>query len=435
MMTTEKLYEMFLSSEGICTDSRKLFKGCLFFALKGENFDGNAYAAEALEKGAVAAVVTAGSQSGSGMIEVEDTLVALKELAAWHRLHVGGAKRLPVVGLTGTNGKTTTKELVRTALAAGLKVSATEGNLNNEIGVPLSVLAIKPGTEVAVIEMGASHPEDLKPLLAVSDPDFGLITNVGKAHLEGFGSFDGVKRAKGMLYDHLAANGGTVLLNGDDPVLSEMAAQRGLKPVLYGVKTQGCTVLAPSPEHPYLRIDKGGRIIQTHLVGSYNAPNVRAAIATAVLCGVPEEDAIKAIEAYVPSNNRSEMARTARNTVIEDFYNANPSSMAAALENFASVEAPRKSVLLGDMRELGPDSVSEHVAIIKRLMAMTLSGVFLVGEEFGKAMRECNVPASWCWFKTSDELADYLSGNPIGGEVLLVKGSRGIRMEKVLPQL
>ena len=433
MMTTEKLYEIFLSSEGICTDSRKLFSGCLFFALKGENFDGNAYAAEALEKGAVAAVVSAGS--GPGMIVVEDTLETLKELAAWHRAHVGGSKRLPVIGLTGTNGKTTTKELVRTALAAGLKVSATEGNLNNEIGVPLSVLAIKPGTEVAVIEMGASHPDDLKPLLAVSDPDFGIITNVGKAHLEGFGSFEGVKRAKGLLYDHIAAKGGTVLLNGDDPVLSEMAAQRGLKPFLYGVNTQGCTILPPSPEQPCLRIEKGGRVIQTHLVGSYNAPNVLAAIATAVLFGVPEEEAVKAIEAYVPSNNRSAMRRTARNTVIEDFYNANPSSMAAALENFASVEAPLKSVLLGDMRELGPDSVQEHAAVIDKLLGMKLNGVYLVGEEFGKALDKTTVPVSWHWESTSDALADYLSRNPLEGEVLLLKGSRGIRMEKVLPRL
>ena len=433
MMSIEKLYEIFLSSEGICTDSRKLFSGCLFFALKGENFDGNAYAAEALEKGAVAAVVSAGS--GPGMIVVEDTLETLKELAAWHRAHVGGARRLPVIGLTGTNGKTTTKELVRTALAAGLKVSATEGNLNNEIGVPLSVLAIKPGADVAVIEMGASHPDDLKPLLAVSDPDFGLITNVGKAHLEGFGSFEGVKRAKGLLYDHLAAKGGTVLLNGDDPVLAEMAAQRGLKPVLYGVKTQGCTILPPSPEQPFLRIEKGGRVIKTHLVGSYNAPNVLAAIAAAVLFGVPEEEAIKAIEAYVPSNNRSAMKRTARNTVIEDFYNANPSSLAAALDNFASVEASKKSVLLGDMRELGPDSVQEHVAVISKLLGMTLNGVYLVGEEFGKALKKSDVPQSWRWFGTSDELSAYLSENPVSGEVLLVKGSRGIRMEKVLPQL
>ena len=435
MIATEKLYEVFLSSEGICTDSRKLFPGCLFFALKGENFDGNAYAAEALEKGAVAAVVTAGAVSGPGMIEVPDTLAALKELARYHRDHVGGEKHLPVLGLTGTNGKTTTKELVRTALAAGLRVSATEGNLNNEIGVPLSVLAIKPGTDVAVIEMGASHPDDLMPLLAVSDPDYGIITNVGKAHLEGFGSFEGVKRAKGLLYDHIAAKGGTILLNGDDPILSDMAAARALEPVLYGVKTQGCTVLPPSPEQPYLRIEKGGRVIQTHLVGSYNAPNVLAAIAAAVFFGVPEEDAIRAIEAYVPSNNRSEMARTEHNILIEDFYNANPSSMAAALENFALVEAPLKSVLLGDMRELGPDSVAEHESVIQRLAGMTLDKVFLVGDEFGKALKKAPAPSSWRWFATSDDLAEFLGGNPLEGEVLLVKGSRGIRMEKVLPKL
>ena len=435
MMDTERLYDIFLSSEGICTDSRKLFAGCLFFALKGENFDGNAYAAEALEKGAVAAVVTEGALSGPGMIEVPDTLAALKALARYHRDHVGGSKRLPVLGLTGTNGKTTTKELVRTALGAGLKVSATEGNLNNEIGVPLSVLAIKPGTDVAVIEMGASHPDDLKPLLAVADPDFGIITNVGKAHLEGFGSFEGVKRAKGLLYDHIAAKGGTVLLNGDDPVLGEMAASRGLQPVLYGVKTQGCRVLAPSPEHPYLRIEKDGREIDTHLVGSYNAPNVLAALAAASFFGVPEEDAVKAIEAYIPSNNRSEMARTERNTLIEDFYNANPSSMAAALENFASVEAPLKSVLLGDMRELGPDSVQEHKAVIERLEGMSLDRVFLVGEEFGKALRGLQEPPSWRWFESSDALAEFLGRNPLEGQVLLVKGSRGIRMEKVLPSL
>jgi len=417
------LYAKFKASAGVNTDTRTIAKDQMFIALKGENFDGNAFALQALEAGAKYAVVNESVKADDPrLIKVKDTLETLKALAAYHRQQLG----IPVIGLTGTNGKTTTKELVSTVLAAKYKVVATVGNLNNEIGVPLSVLRIADDAQIAVIEMGASHPEDLRPLLAVSQPSHGLITNVGKAHLEGFGSFEGVMHAKGLLYDYLKEHDGLAFANADDEILQGMLWDRQMPCIPYGM--YGVEVLPSSANNPFLRMKlRSGRLLETHLVGAYNANNILAALKVGWFFGVPEEDAVKAIENYVPSNNRSQLVKTEKNTLIVDAYNANPSSMAVALDNLALCQGPRMA-LLGDMRELGADSAAEHEKIVARLKGQE---AILVGTEFKKAAEGTGIPV----FETSDALAAWLTEHPLSGYTVLVKGSRGTRMEKVIPAL
>ena len=441
-MDIKELYSIYQACGGrVTTDSRTLKGGELFFALKGENFDGNQYALKALEAGAAWAVVNADAGvEGEKVIPVPDTLETLKDLARYHREHLTvNGERLTVIGLTGTNGKTTTKELIRSVLSKKYKVTATEGNLNNDIGVPLSLLKMDASTELAVIEMGASHPDDILHLVTVAEPDYGLITNVGKAHLLGFGSFEGVKKAKGQLYDYIAENGKAIFLNADDPDLSAMAAGRGLSTIPYGIEAWGVIVLPSDAAHPYLRMAVPSEEdpqtllgLETHLVGAYNANNVLAALAIGRHFGVDLEDALQAASDYVPANSRSQMTRTERNTLILDAYNANPTSMAAALDNFAAVNDPCKVALLGDMRELGADSVQEHVAIVRRLGRLKTC---LVGEEFRKALEITGTPENVSWFATSETLAAWLKDHPLEGAVVLVKGSRGIRMETVVPCL
>ncbi len=437
-----RLYSLFQTCGKVTTDTRTLQGGELFFALKGENFDGNEYAMKALEAGAAYAVVNAGSRydgASPRIIAVPDTLQALQALAREHRRNLPG---LTVIGLTGTNGKTTTKELIRSVLETRYRVTATQGNLNNDIGVPLTLLQIQADTQIAVVEMGANHPDDIAHLVAVAEPDYGLITNVGKAHLLGFGSFEGVQRAKGQLYDFISAHGKAVFLNVDDPVLSAMAAARpGLSVIPYGIGYSNTLVLPSDPEHPFLRMalpedmaDSDCLLgLETHLAGSYNANNVLAAIAVGMYFEVPLEDAMQAVSDYVPANSRSQMLRAGSNTLILDAYNANPTSMAAALDNFAAMQAPCRIVLLGDMRELGTESVSEHIAILRKLEGMGLQRICLVGEEFHKAMDAHPIQAEW--FATSDDLAARLKESLPEQAMILVKGSRGIRMENVLPSL
>lgn len=422
-MEIKDLYKIYLKCAGLNTDTRTIQEGQLFVALKGENFDGNAFALQALEAGAAYAVVNDTVEaSDPRLIKVPDTLKALQELAAYHRQQFD----IPVIGLTGTNGKTTTKEMIRTVLGARYHVTATEGNLNNDIGVPLSVLKIGEDTEIAIIEMGASHPDDLKPLLAVAQPTHGLITNVGKAHLLGFGSFEGVKYAKGQLYDYLKAHDGVAFANADDETLQEMLWERDLAMIPYGL--EGVTVLPASADEPFLRMQlPGGAVLKTHLVGAYNAYNILAALKIGWFFQVPEPDAMAAIASYTPSNNRSQLLKTEKNTVIVDAYNANPSSMAVALDNLALAKG-KKVALLGDMRELGADAAAEHARVVARLSG---TDAFLVGEEFTKAAEGTGIRC----FATSDELAAYLCENPLEGYTVLVKGSRGTRMEKVIASL
>ena len=367
------------------------------------------------------------------LIRVPDPYSALRDLAVWHRTHVRDGK-LPVIGLTGTNGKTTTKNLIAAVLAKKYRVTATQGNLNNDIGVPLSLLSITPETEIAVIEMGANHPDDIAKLVKVSQPDYGLITNVGRAHLLGFGSFEGVKAAKGELYKWLGSHRGSVIfLNEDDPDLREMAAKQPCHTFGYGIAAQGAQILPATPEEPFLRIRLGEEVIPTQLVGAYNATNVLAALAVGDYFGVPRADAIAAIAAFAPDNNRSQMVRTQANTLIVDAYNANPSSMRAALDNFRHVQAARKLALLGDMRELGEESLSEHQKVVRQLRGDGLQAC-LVGEEFRRALESLE-PGDEPWFADSAALAAHLAAHPVRDAVVLVKGSRGIQMEKVLPAL
>lgn len=447
-MEINELYDIFRKCGKVTTDSRKVAGGELFFALKGENFDGNIYAAKALEAGAAYAVVDADSQavsfsgdyidaSGcSRIIPVPSTLAALQALARHHRENVR-SPRLPVIGITGTNGKTTTKELIRTVLAAKFNVKATEGNLNNDIGVPLTLLSIGSETEIAVVEMGASHPDDIEKLVKVSEPDYGIITNVGKAHLLGFGSFDGVKKAKGALYDYVAAHDGEVFVNADDADLVSMAESRsGMVLIPYGIENDEVEILPVTPEEPFLRLGfADGRILKTALVGSYNAANVLAALCIGRHFGVDEDAAFAAISSYTPSNSRSQMVRTANNTLIVDAYNANPSSMRAALDNFSRIEAPDKTALLGDMRELGENSVNEHIDILRLALSLGLSDLCLVGDEFSKAMKSVDCPPTVRWYPDSSMLAAALHNAPLTGHVILIKGSRGIMMEKVLGEV
>ena len=422
-MEIKDLYKIYLQCAGLNTDTRTIQEGQLFLALKGENFDGNAFAMQALEAGAAYAVVNDTVQADDPrLIKVPDTLATLQQLAAYHRQQFD----IPVIGLTGTNGKTTTKEMIRTVLGAKYRVTATEGNLNNDIGVPMSVLKINADTEIAIIEMGASHPDDLKPLLAVAQPTHGLITNVGKAHLLGFGSFEGVKYAKGQLYDYLKAHDGVAFANADDETLQEMLWERELAMIPYGM--QGVTLLPTSADQPFLGLQwADGSTLKTQLVGAYNAYNILAALKIGWFFQVPEADARKAVASYVPSNNRSQLLKTEKNTVIVDAYNANPSSMAVALDNLSKAQG-RKVALLGDMRELGADSLNEHRKIVASLNGLE---AILVGEEFTKVAEGSGIRC----FATSDDLAAWLQENPLQGCTVLVKGSRGTRMEKVLPAL
>lgn len=473
-MTIPELYSIFKNCSGVTTDSRKIRGGELFFALKGENFDGNAYAVKALENGADRAVIDRNSDIAkeirtldtglaARLIPVDDTLKTLQDLARWHRsMTFVNGKPIPVIGLTGTNGKTTTKELIKTVLSVKYNVTATEGNLNNSIGVPLSLLKINRESEIAVIEMGASHPGDIKELVSVCLPNFGLITNVGKAHLLGFGSFEGVKKAKGELYDYIQRTADKAFINADNPVLCKMAEERpDLQLIPYGLYYQEAEILPSDESHPYLRIllKNEGLEIDTHLIGSYNADNVMAALAVGQYFGVTHAEAAKAVESYIPSNNRSQMVHSGKNTLIIDAYNANPSSMDAAISNFESIKTSQKVLMLGDMLELGEDSVTEHVKILEKVKEVNADAAFFVGEEFWKAasaiydrvpdLNEAQTEKIICsstvlkdgnghetgFFLTSSDLASYLSEHPLKNSTVLIKGSRGTRMETVLENL
>lgn len=491
-MNIQELYNKFRECGSVTTDSRAVKGGEMFFALKGENFDGNEYALKALDAGAAYAVVSESSdaakcccpelaqQSAAGSVDsvavsadggnpyagkvipVPDTLLALQELARYHRsMTFVNGKPLTVIGLTGTNGKTTTKELIKTVLSVKYRVTATEGNLNNSIGVPLTLLKINSETQIAVVEMGASHPGDIKELVSVALPNYGLITNVGRCHLLGFGSFEGVMKTKGELYDYIQRTADKAFLNVDNPDLCKMASERpDLLTIPYGVKYQNVTVHAASDGCPFLKMtvpspEDGTAVeIVTHLVGAYNADNVMAAIAVGKEFGISLQEAAGAIASYIPSNNRSQLVRTERNTLIVDAYNANPTSVNAALDNFGMLNATDKAVMLGDMLELGDFSEKEHLDIVTRVKNMRVKA-FFVGKEFGKALEQSKCgsaagdsgyaaegkpdagvsEAEPLHFNTSDELASWLEANPLDGCMILVKGSRGTRMEKVIPVL
>lgn len=428
MTIIDQLYAAYLQSRTVTTDSRAITPGCIFFAFKGATFDGNAFAPQALAQGAALCVISDPHyRADDRCIVVDDVLGTLQQLAAHHRRQLA----IPVIGITGTNGKTTTKELVHAVLSRRYRTHATQGNFNNHLGVPLTLLAIPADAQLAIIEMGANHPGEIEALCRIADPDCGLITNVGRAHLEGFGSFEGVVRTKTELYRHLAAKGGFAFVNADNPILTEQADRCGLKSVTYGTGSR-CDLFGHLVgSDPYMKfyIEQGDNIytIQSQLLGNYNFDNAMAAAAVGSHFRVDLWDAKEAIEQYTPSNNRSQYKETGRNRLILDCYNANPSSMKVALDNFEALHQPHKTAMLGGMRELGAESEAEHRAIIARLReSATIEHALLVGPEFAAAQQEAS--ARFSWFATVDEAIRHLQAHPIEDATLLIKGSNGTRM-------
>lgn len=427
-MNLNELYELFLHHEKITTDSRHCPANSLFFALKGERFDGNQYAAKALEAGAAYAIIDNPEYlSGDRMILVDNVLDCLQQLAHRHRKALG----IPVIGITGTNGKTTTKELLASVLATKFNVLATEGNLNNQIGVPLTLLRMNPDHEIAVVEMGASHPGDIDELVHIVAPNYGLITNVGCAHLEGFGSFEGVLHTKGELYDYLRHTNGKIFINQENKDL--MGIAHGLEQITYGQHEGAFAVGHVVESNPFLTFDwkQQGKIhvVETHLVGAYNIDNVLAAVAVGRYFKIPAERISRAIAAYEPTNNRSQYKKTERNDLIIDAYNANPTSMKAALDNFASLPVHPKAVVLGDMLELGKTSDELHGGIVRQLQAEAFDKVYLCGQHFARTAD--GFPS----FTTTEELIAALRQDKLEGYHILIKGSHSMGLENVVELL
>ena len=420
-----ELYDYYCKAYKISTDSRHIEPASVFFALKGERFDGNDFALEVAEQG-VASLVVADRQSlpdHPRILKVKDTLQALQELARYHRLQM---RNLKVVSITGTNGKTTTKELVSAVLSRKYNIIYTQGNYNNHIGVPLTLLRITPETEFAVVEMGANHPGEIKTLANLACPDYGIITNIGKAHLEGFGSFEGVIKTKNELYDNLKANGKTAFVNADNPLLMQLA--QGLSRHTYGTDDHANYVVKLDSCAPYLSVKRNELKIQTHLVGTYNFENVAAAIAVGTYFDVQADDIKAALEEYEPTNSRSQVIE-GKNRIIMDAYNANPTSMNASVNNFRSITGNNALLILGDMRELGDASEQEHKTILKLLKDSGFKQAFLVGPCFS----QYNDNPDYQTFAKVEDLVSYLEHHPVDGRTILVKGSRGIQLEKVLP--
>lgn len=422
-MDIPTLYNLFLKNPRIVTDSRKVEKGDFFFALKGEQFNGNAFAQEALEKGASYAIIDEDvPQTGDRTIRVKDTLATLQELARHHRKQLG----VPILSLTGSNGKTTTKELLHAVLSQKFRTAATRGNLNNHIGAPLTLLTMDSATQLGIVEMGANHQGEIAFLCSIALPDYGCITNFGKAHLEGFGGVAGVIKGKSELYNHLMERNKTIFYNADDLIQVDKLKNY---PTKYGFSQHhgrsDCTVTLHS-ETPFLKVSVEGQTIATQLIGAYNFPNIAVAIAAGMYFQVPQEAIKTAVENYTPTNNRSQLLQKNGHTIILDAYNANPSSMRAALDNLARFPNPHKIAFLGDMFELGEDAPAEHQAIAQYAETLGLENVYLVGKHF------YHTTTSFPRYETFEALADFLENHPLGQKTILIKGSRGMAMERVL---
>jgi len=424
-MQIAELYNIYLQHPHVQTDTRKLNKGDLYFALKGPHFNGNSFALPALEAGAAYAIVDEYSgEINDRIIRVNDVLETLQQLALHHRKQFN----IPVIAITGSNGKTTTKELVHEVLRTCFITYTTEGNLNNHIGVPLTILKIKPDAEAAIIEMGANHQGEIASYCRIALPTHGLITNCGKAHLEGFGGVEGIRKGKGELFAHLRGHGGTAFVMWEYDYLRDMSA--GIPTLVrYGTRDAEHTGTV-SKKDPFLEVqlDKnaGTGLLKTQLVGDYNLPNVLAAVAIGRHFKVPDEQIKSAIERYTPSNSRSQLIRSGTNRIILDAYNANPSSMKSAIENFAGMEGENKILMLGGMMELGHESLAEHEAIVKLIDAHPWKQVVLVGGDFESFKK------NHLYFSNSSEAAAWFKEQDIQNTTLLIKGSRSMQMEKVL---
>ncbi len=427
---SDQLLKAFLNSGKVSTDTRTIQKGDIFFGLKGESFNGNNYIIQALEKGAALAVTDdPANKKIPGTILVSDSLKTLQDLASEYRKLL----KIPVIGITGSNGKTTTKELMYLVMKQKFNVFATHGNLNNHIGVPLSILSIKKDTEIAIIEMGANHIGEIHLLCNIARPTHGIITNLGKAHLEGFGSFHGVIKAKTELYKYLDAHQGIIFINKDDNLLMDQAGT--LKKYSYGSDAKADTRASLIRDDHNLEIlwntPDGDLIIKSHLFGRYNFYNILAALAAGQYFKVDPQLSSMAVHNYIPENNRSQLIKSKKNTIYLDAYNANPTSMENALNFFAKVKSGKKVVILGDMLELGKESEAEHVKLLDALSSMNFDLVLLVGEEFNRA----NNSTVFTSFTNSGQAKDWLQNNPVGNASILIKGSRKIGLEMLTDQL
>lgn len=431
-----RLYELFIScGQKITTDTRKIEQGSLFFALKGENFDANTFVSIAIEQGCRYALTDQPAYAnGATILLVPDVLEALQQLAKHHRKVLG----IPVIGITGSNGKTTNKELVHAVLSRKYRVYATKGNLNNHIGVPLTLLSVTPQHDMAIVEMGANHQGEIAFLSDLADPDYGLITNIGKAHMEGFGGVEGIKKGKSELYKYLRSKDGLVFVNGNDPVLMELAA--GLNKYTFGEQEQFDVHGHALLQSEYVSFkwnvkDKSseeGALVNTHMFGHYNFINLLCAAAIGHYFTVPVVQINEALASYKPEMNRSQVVKTEKNTLILDAYNANPSSMALAIHNFSEQPFSKKLLILGDMFELGEYAQEEHHQILEKLKTLQLSDVYLAGALFFEFKMQYPM---YHFFKDAKDVGEYLDGHIIEGSTVLIKGSRGMRLEGLVNYL
>lgn len=426
-MNIEELHGLVMGATGVTTDSRNCPKGSIFFALKGVSFDGNNYATTALERGCSYAIVDRVVGTDPHLILVDNVLETLQKIAHYHRSQFN----IPVLAITGTNGKTTTKELVNAVLRRKYNVLCTQGNFNNHIGVPLTLLNMHRNHDIAVIEMGANHPGEIEALCNIANPTYGLITNVGKAHLEGFGSFMGVIETKSELYRYLEKKNCRIFINPENQFLT--TALNGYENTIY----YDPAAISMFPDKSMLTYRWTRGIVETHLCGDYNYENILAAIAVGQYFKIASGDIHQAISEYIPSNNRSQITKTARNTLIVDTYNANPTSMTASIRNFSRMACPGtlKIAILGDMWELGVESEPEHRTIVQMLRNSRIERVLLVGQEFGKAITGTNLPEYIRHFETREDLEIYLQSNHISNATVLIKGSRGMTLEKLIDKL
>lgn len=422
---TEKIYELFKNSTGVETDTRKIGKGALFFCLKGENFNANEFAEEALEKGAIAVIADEEKYvTNERIILVDNVLTTLQQLANHHRRQFD----IPVIGITGTNGKTTTKELVTTVLSAKFRTHATAGNFNNHIGVPLTLLSMPTDTEIAVVEMGANHPGEIGELCRIAEPDHGIITNIGKAHLEGFGSLQGVIDTKRELYDYVSKTKGKVFVDASNDLLMKLS--NNIDRLTYGTAKDARYKAELISSEPFLTVKLDDNTVETNLLGIYNLTNLAAAWATGRYFGVDAGVAAKALSDYKPANKRSQFMETAFNKIYLDAYNANPTSMENALKSFAEINLPHKVAILGDMLELGDESFDEHLDLMEKIKTYGFEETIFVGPEFCKAAGN-----GFRCFENTGDTAAYLQNHKLSGKFILLKGSRGIGLEKLLPVL
>lgn len=424
-MIIEALHKHFIKSSGICTDTRSINNNCLFFALKGANFNGNTFANNALKKGAYKVIIDEKEFLNDHSILVHNVLETLQELATFHRNYL----KIPIIALTGSNGKTTTKELINAVLSKKYKTVATKGNLNNHIGVPLTLLAMNSNTEIGIVEMGANHHKEIELLCEITKPDYGYITNFGKAHLEGFGSLEGVIEAKTEMYRYLKSKKSTVFINFNDK--KQRNHSEGINKYTFGGEGQDCTIKLVDTSNEVL-ISYQNTTIQSHLIGHYNYTNIAASIAIGEFFNVTAQNIKAAIENFIPDKNRSQLIEKGSNRIILDAYNANPSSMMAALENFVQSQGDQKTVFLGDMFELGPDTEKEHQNIVSYLENNYKGTCYLVGENFNKTTVNFSTIYK---FKTFEELKISLVKTMITNQYILIKGSRGMALERVLKYL